>query len=1493
MSTADARVAVRVAEKPKRRRSIGPRHAWAREGLAHIEVRRADLDDAQAKRLEGAVEASDGVGWAAYNGVLERVVVSFDPTRIKLSDLVGVIERVERQLAEPEPVPGLPDVDPNVANALVLGADLVGAGVGLMGRAAHLPRLPAEFAGLPVALDLLPRLGKGLRGALGSARTDLGLAFLSSGIGAASQTTLATLADAGLRALLLSEDSAQRGAWGRRAADLHHDAASSRAERLPGGDRPGPMADGPIERYAQRIGMITLLAAGGLAALPGNRRRAAQALAIGSPRGARVGREAYAAGLGRLLARRGVVVRDSSALRRLDRIDTVVIDAPVLTTGRSVIGIVVPVHGSAEEARDKAAWLLDGARSATAQTARTQTGGARSPITLGEWALGVPSRVDALTADQLAPALTGSPRESVPPRGEALALTRNGALVAMVHVEAEIDPLGTALVSTARRVGRVLISGGTSDLVRRIGAHDTIAGGSRLADSVRGLQSDGAGVALIAARNDTALAAADCGIGILTSAERRPPWGAHLMAGPGLESAWLVLEAASLARQVSGRSARLALLGSVAGAVLALVDNTPQAARRALTATGGAALANIASGLWSAHALGQRPAPVPEGLIPWHALPIREVLRLLDASTSGLTEEQARQRRSGQAVQKANGQRGLLAAAVAELDTPLTAPLAAGAGISAATGSTTDAILVLSVVLANALLSAGQEMTAGRAMNRLLSAGALRARLHRGDELLLQSADELVSGDVVSLEAGDAVPADCRLITANQLEVDESTLTGESVPVAKDVAPTLAATVADRTCMVYAGTTIAAGTATAIVVAVRSSTEAGRSADMILEDVPTGGVQARLRSMAATSLPVSAAAAAALLLGGLARGRLADSVSASVALAVAAIPEGLPFVATAAELSASKRLAGHNILVRNRRAMEALGRVDVVCFDKTGTLTEGRIQLRAVSDGRRHRAVEEAGTDFRGIVASALRATPTSNGDEVLPHPTDRAVVAGADDAGVSITDEAAGWRMVRELPFEPGRGYHAVLGQLPGAQMISVKGAPEVVLPRCVAWTRDGGMRPLTSRDRREIDAEVDRLAQQGLRVLAIAERTASRRRHLDEDRVDWLVLRGLLGLADTTRPTAAEAVRRLRSAGVDVVMLTGDHPSTAEAIGAELDLLDGGAVVTGPELDETDEEALDALVSKAAVFARVSPAHKVAVVRSLRRAGRVVAVTGDGANDAPAIRLADVGIALGDQGTAAARQAADMIVVDGQIETIADGVIAGRAMWASVRDAVALLLGGNLGEILFTVGSSAISASPALNARQLLFVNLMTDLLPALTVASRTPRGLSVESLAREGPESSLGTALTDEVTRRAIATALGTTGGWLAARFTGTAGRASSVAVASLVASQLAQTAMASHGDPYVLGAVALSFAALVGTVQTPGVSHFFGSRPLGPVGWGTVLGAATAAAAIGAVPTKWLPDMTRGMERLRAAGARVASAAATAAAGARLAEAGAKP
>jgi cation-transporting ATPase I len=1405
----------------------------------------------QARLVETAAESVDGVQWAAHNGILGRVIVRFDPTRTTLACIVEAVERVDERPERPIRHRSA-RLDPMLANKLALGADLLGGAAAFVGRAVRLPRLPAELAVVPVAVDVLPWLGKGLRSMLGRSGADVATAVASSGVTALTQTGLGSVSDAVLRGILIAEETAHRTVWRNRAKDLHPDAASGRATSLATEDRPAALAEGPIEAYARRSGLITLLAAGGLLAAPGGRRRAAQALAIGWARPARVGREAYIGRLGRLLANRGVVARDPSALRRLDRIATVVVDADALFTGRIVISDVLPISGTADQVRERAADLLEGVRARGGRTDRR--------VTRGDWALAPDSRTDPVCAQELK-------ARGQTPRAQALALTRGGELVAIVQVEAELDPLATALVAASRRAGRVLIAGASPSVAEQVRADGTVPGGARLAASIRQLQHEGGGVALVAATNDVALAAADCGVGIMTGDGRRPPWGAHLLAGPGLEETWLIVEAVCVAKRVSQRSARFSLIGSVAGAVLALMEQTPQSGRRAITTSTAAGIAALISGVWSARSLGRRSVPVPEDLMPWHALPIGEVLRLLDASPDGLTQTQARNRQAAaRAKVDGEGNRAFLTAVASELDTPLTAPLAAGAGISAATGSTTDALLVFSVIMGSALLSAREELAAARALRRLQTVSAVRVRLVRDGVQGLASAEELVTGDVVSLEAGDAVPADCRLLTSSRLEVDESTLTGESAPVAKDPAATLAATVGDRTSMVYAGTTVTVGTATAIVVATGQTTVAGRSTRMALDDAPVSGVAARLTALTNASAPLAAGAAATVLLGGLARGRVGESVNSAVALAIAAIPEGLPFVATAAELSASKRLARKGVLVRNQRSIEAAGRVDVVCFDKTGTLTEGRIQLRAVSTGRSHSSVARAGPQHRGIVAAAVRASPVSNGHGTFAHPTDEAVVRGATDMGVGAQDGAPDWASIRELPFEPERGFHAVLGQTRSGQLISVKGAPEIVLPRCAAWSDDGRIRSLSDVDRRQIDAEVDRLAHEGLRVLAVAERPASRRRHFDDDRVEGLRLCGLIGLADTVRSTAAEAVQRLRRAGVKVIMVTGDHPSTAEAIGTELGLLDGGTVVTGAQLDEYHESTVDALVAKASIFARVSPTQKMTVVRSLRRLGHVVAVTGDGANDAPAIRLADVGIALGGHGTDAARQSADMIVIDNSIETIADGLIAGRAMWASVRDAVALLVGGNLGEILFTVFSSLVGPTPALNARQILFVNLMTDLLPALVLATRAPNRVGLDALAKEGPETSLGDALTHDLAKRAIATSLGTATGWLAARSTGTAARASTVAVASLVASQLAQTALAAHGDPAVLAAVGLSAAAMVATVQTPGLSHFFASRPLGPVGWGIVLGATAVAAAAGLMPRERVPRLAQAIERI---------------------------
>jgi len=402
--------------------------------------------------------------------------------------------------------------------------------------------------------------------------------------------------------------------------------------------------------------------------------------------------------------------------------------------------------------------------------------------------------------------------------------------------------------------------------------------------------------------------------------------------------------------------------------------------------------------------------------------------------------------------------------------------------------------------------------------------------------------------------------------------------------------------------------------------------------------------------------------------------------------------------------------------------------------------------------------------------------------------------------------------------------------------------------VPRCTSWLGPAGLVPLDVAVRRQLESEVERLAQQGLRVLAVAERSASSRSEVADERVSDMELLGFLGLADSVRPTAAAAVADLRAAGIKVVMITGDHPSTAWAIGSELDIVAGHRVVTGPDLDAMTDGELDAALSEISVFARVTPTDKVRIVRAYQRIGRVVAMTGDGANDAPAIRLSNAGIALGDRCSSAAREAADLVVVDDRIETILTAIVEGRALWASVRDALAILVGGNAGEVAFTVAATALAGASPLGARQLLLVNLFTDMLPAMTIAMRPPTNRSPETLAHEGPDVSLGSALVGQIALRATTTAGGAMGGWLLARGTGTRRRASTVALVALVGSQLGQTAVIGGTSPLVLASTVASAAALAVVVQTPVVSQFFGCTPLGPLGWS--IGAGAAATATGA-------------------------------------------
>jgi cation-transporting ATPase I len=1328
-----------------------------------------------------------------------------------------------------------------------------------------------------------------------------------------------------LAAARYGEVRARRTAWAKWAGRLAVHEGTYRHDAVPAHERPAPLPPGPGDRYANVAAPVSLAAYGLTTLGTLSHDRGLALLIAGTPRGPLSGREAFASTVGRALSDRGALVLRPEVLRRLDRIDTVVLDARVLA-GRdwTVEGVLrLPPPGATDRQLpdgpgpegtprgDEPETRADGDRSQgipesrkpedTAEPSGPEPGAPEAPGWVDDGPDDGPDedeihvRIHELIetdgpaarrprqgADSLGPsrrdgwelrpfddtASDGASGLGVPPPDTAaqarrwseqgarvVVVVRQGTPVAVAALVPQLHPLAHHLVRAAKECGRVRLVGGPPGLHLRFGLEEAVpTGHRRTAALVRSLQAEGHGVAVVSARTRRALVRADLGIGSISD-PRHVPWDADVAAPPDVVH--LLLTALPEARRISRLCARIEGAGAVAGAALALLVPRPRAWARARLVADAVTVSGVAAGFWAGWRLHGRQAPAATGHTPWHAMAVRQVMSRLGTSSRGLDEAEAARRRQFEGGDRHDGAVTLIGRFAEELANPLTPILAVGGGISAALGSVLDAVLIGGVLGVDALVGGVQRQQADSAAERLVEATSVRVRVFRpGREESVETAGEhLVRGDIVELRAGDSVPADCRVVRAQGLEVDESSLTGESLPVTKTAAPTSARAVADRTSMLYEGTTVAAGHALAVVVATGTATEAGSAAEAGPEGgPPESGVERRLKALGRWFLPLSVGAGVVLFaVDTLRRRPLGAALGSAVSLCVAAVPEGLPFVATVAELAAARRLSTRDTLVRSASTIEALGRTDVLCFDKTGTLTEGRISLQQVSDGRERGAPDRLTPALRRIVATAALAGPPGSAAD-LTHPTDRAIAAGAELLGAAPA-RAAGlgtdtWERLAELPFEPGRGFHAVRGRSDGEARIVVKGAPEVVLTRCDRVRRGDATEPFDDGVREETEAEVDRLARRGLRVLAVAERVlpegaSPEDTELADEGVDGLCLLGLLGLADPVRATAAESVDRLSRAGVRIVMVTGDHPSTAAAIARELRPDEEPRLMTGAELDALDDAALVRALPEITVFARTTPAHKVRIVTALRSAGRIVAVTGDGANDAPAIRIADVGIALGSRATPAARAAADMVVTDDRIETIVDAFVEGRAMWASVRKALGILLGGNLGEIAFTLATTLLTGRSALNARQLLLVNVLTDMLPAMAIAARPPAAHRDQLLA-EGPEASRGQALTRHIRRRATVTTIAAGSAWIAARATGTRAHADTVALVALVTSQLFQTLQDAGRDPVVAAAVVGSLVVLGVVVTVPGLSHFFGSRPLGPMGWTIAL--ATAAGSV---------------------------------------------
>jgi magnesium-transporting ATPase (P-type) len=1504
------------------------RRVWRGDGRVHIGVpATARQSGAELLRsIEKALAAHPAVDWASVNATLGVVVValgdsegggldldpatgSADPDEVTddLIDLVELLEEQEELDEDGVRHPAGGHSNTAVSRALTaFAADLTGLGFAGVGSVLRRTPLPVEYASAASFVDHQPRLRAAVERAMGRQRADVLLALTNAAGQGLGQGATGLLVDAAYRAMQVAEARASDDAFARAEPRLMGSPEQVTADAEDALDaRPVPFPDGPIERHGDQVGAAALAGFGATMALGGPRRAIGVALST-LPKAGRMGREGFATTFGRVISKRGAVIVEPTVLRRMDRIDTVVLDASALTTGALMLGDLVLVNGEALTAPDGSPVDVESLTplvhelfdpNDATQRVEHSTGWALAPLAGGrEDEPGVADAVDDLRTEGATVVLALSYRA---PEEE------NAELVAVIGALPEPAAAAEALGAAARRAGLTLVIGtdettavpaprraetvvegagiqeqhaegedergaDSGEAVSLPGADTSVPatrrtvdrevpGGEGLAAAVRMLQSEGAGV-LVVSRDRRALAAADLGVGV-ARADGTAAWGAHVLVGDDLTTAALLIEGVKVAKGASGRAVALARAGTALGAAMATAGTAPRGPSLAGLAVNGAAGVALGAGAWSASELGRKTLVPGVSRTPWHVMPAETVLIRLDTTERGLSAAEVLRRRQEDPAADAEEAPSLGRAFLDELNNPLTPVLAGGAVLSAAIGAVVDAAIVVGVTAASALIGGVQRVVTDRAVAGLLERSSTRARVLRDGVPTTVTADDVVVGDVVELGPDDVVPADCRVLRADALELDESSLTGESLPVGKNPAPVIARTVADRRSMLYEGTTVATGRGRAVVVATGSSTEVGRSTAAARANAPVAGVDQRLSGITQVTTPLALASAGAVVGAGAIRGLpMQQNLHAGVSLAVASVPEGLPFIVSAAQLASARRLSTEGALVRNPKTIEAVGRVDVLCFDKTGTLTEGKLALSAISDGVKLRPTDRLRKRQGRVLAAALRATPRPKAGERLAHLTDRAVVFGAQSFDVDPEHKRPGWWPLASLDFDPSRGYHATLGEARTAdgreKVHSIKGAPEVVIARCTDWAGT----PLDDEARQRLVEHTELLAGQGMRVLAVAERSepwpdrdpdADEPLEVTDDDVADLHFVGFVGFTDPVRAGSQATVRDLRDAGVQVVMITGDHPSTAEAVATELDVLaDGDTVITGQEMDELDDDALDAVLPAVRVVARGTPAHKVRAVQAFQRLGRTVAMTGDGANDAPAIRLADVGIALGRRGTPAARAAADLVVTDDRLETILAALVEGRAMWASVREALGVLVGGNLGEIGFTVlGASTTGISP-LTARQLLLVNMLTDLAPSLALAVRAPQASDARSLLAEGPEASLGDALNREIGLRAVATAGGAALAWAQAQATpyGSPARARTVALAALVGTQLGQTVVAGgHRSPLVIGASAVSAGALFAVVQTPGVSQFFGCTPLGPIAWGQAAGSAVAATA----------------------------------------------
>jgi Ca2+-transporting ATPase len=719
-----------------------------------------------------------------------------------------------------------------------------------------------------------------------------------------------------------------------------------------------------------------------------------------------------------------------------------------------------------------------------------------------------------------------------------------------------------------------------------------------------------------------------------------------------------------------------------------------------------------------------RPHPVE----PWHRKDAAAILRSLGASPeSGLGSREARAKLEEFGANEIERQRGhgILRLFAHQFADVMIALLVAAAIISGWLGDVIDTVAIVVIVALNATVGVIQEYRAQRAIAALRQMSAPTARVLRDGVISEVPAREVVPGDIVQMEAGDVVPADMRLIKAVDLGIDESALTGESVPVSKtdEVVQAREPALGERLNMAYKSTLVTRGRASGVVIATGRATEIGRIADLLRKarEVRTP-LQLRLARFSRWIALVVLAICGIVFATGLLQGKPTLLMfMTALSLAVAAVPEALPAVITLALGLGARRLGDRNALVRRLPAVESLGSVTFICADKTGTLTENRMALAILhAAGAEHRDLAEPVPGLVGQrIGEVLALCNDVDADSMRGDPTELALVEGARAMGFDKQALAQSLPRIGELPFEAGRRCMVTLHDGPDGRLALVKGAPERVIEGCVDQLTDGDRAAVTT----SLLAAADSMAERGYRVLALAFRDdfeGSGEIGPAELGEHW-TFAGLAGLIDPPRPGALDAIRECRSAGIVPVMITGDHPATADAIARELSIADESSEsMTGSELAGMPDEDFERHVERIRVYARVDPEQKIRIVQALQDKGHFVARTGDGVNDAPALLAATIGVAMGQRGTDVAREAAELVLLDDSFATIVTAVNEGRRIFDDIRKFIRYTMTSNSGEIWVLVLAPLLGLPLPLLPVHILWINLVTDGLPGLALSA-----------------------------------------------------------------------------------------------------------------------------------------------------------------------------